>query len=85
MGQGNIYISCNYSCTISFLVKTLLVKLEYLYIHYAWMSITKKQNSKQNGKVEKMVVLAKTFDHYRHKFQLFQLSSKIVKEFETEI
>ena len=45
----------------------------------------KKQNSNQNGKVEKMVVLIKTFDRYRHKFQLFQLSCKIVKEFETEI
>ena len=44
-----------------------------------------KQNSSQNGKVEKMVVLAKTFDHYRLKFQLFQLFFKIVKEFETEM
>ena len=43
----------------------------------------KKQNSRQNGEVEKMVVLVKTFDHYYHKFQLFQLSCKIVKEFET--
>ena len=39
----------------------------------------------QNGKVEKMVVVIKTFDHYHHKFQLFQLSCKIVKELETEI
>ena len=45
----------------------------------------KKQNSSQIVKVEKMVVLAKTFDHYRHNFQTFQLSCKIVKEFETEI
>ena len=45
----------------------------------------KKQNSNQNVKVEKMVVLVKTFDHYNHTFRLFQLSSKIVKEFETEI
>ena len=45
----------------------------------------KKQNSNQNGMVKKMVVLVKTFDHYQRKFQLFQLSSKIVKEFETEI
>ena len=28
----------------------------------------------------KMVVLVKTFDHYDHKFQVFQLSCKIVKE-----
>ena len=27
MGQGNVYISCNYSCTISFLVNILLIKL----------------------------------------------------------
>ena len=45
----------------------------------------KKENSKQNGKVEKMVVLVKTFDHYRHKFQLSQLSCKILKDSETEI
>ena len=45
----------------------------------------KKQNSNQNANVEKMGVLAKTFDHYHHKFQLFQLSSKIVKELENEI
>ena len=45
----------------------------------------KKQNSTQNGKVEKMVVLIKTFDHHHLKFQLLQLSCKIVKEFETEI
>ena len=78
MGQGN-------SCTISFFAEKNLVKLRYLYIQYTWISIVKKQNSNQNGKVEKMVVLVKTFDHYHHKFQLFQLSCKIVKEFETEI
>ena len=45
MGQRNVYISCNYSCTISFLVNILLVKLKYLYIQHAWISIMKKQNS----------------------------------------
>ena len=45
----------------------------------------KKQTINQNVKVEKIVVLVKTFDHYHHKFQIFQLSCKIVKEFETEI
>ena len=34
-GTGNVYISCNYSCTISFWVNILLVKLKYLYIQYA--------------------------------------------------
>ena len=66
-------------------MKILLVKLKYLYIQYAWISIMKKQNINQNVKAEKMVVLVKTFDHYHHKFQLFQLSYKTVKEFETEI
>ena len=32
-----------------------------------------------------MVVIVKTSDYYHNKFQLFQLSCKIVKEFETEI
>ena len=63
----------------------LLVKLKYLYIQYTWISIMEKQNSSQNGKIEKMVVLVKTFDHYHHQFQLFQLLWKTVKEFETEI
>ena len=45
----------------------------------------KKQNNNQNGKVEKMVVLVKTFGHYLRKFQLFQLSCKTVKGLETEI
>ena len=45
----------------------------------------KKQNSNQSAKVGKMVVLVKTFDHYHYKFQLFQLSYNIEKDFETEI
>ena len=84
MGQGKVYISRNYSCTISSLVKILLVKLKYLYIQYAWISNMKKKTNNQNVKVEKMVVLVKTFDHYHHKFQIFQLSFKIVQEFETK-
>ena len=44
-----------------------------------------KQNSSQNGKFGKMLVLVKTFDHYHYKFQLFQLSYNIEKDFETEI
>ena len=43
----------------------------------------KKQNSNQNVKVQNMAVLVKTFDHCHYKFQLFQLSCKNVKEFET--
>ena len=45
-------------------MKSLLVKLKYLYTQYAWISIMKKHNSNQNVKVEKKVV----FDHYHHKF-----------------
>ena len=44
-----------------------------------------KTNSNQNAKVEKKAVLVKAFDYYHHKFQLFQLFNKIVKEFEEEI
>ena len=80
----NAIIPTNYSYS-SFLVKNLLVKLKYFYLQYAWIWIMKKQNSDQNGKVEKMVVLLKTLDHYYYKFKLFQLSFKIVKEFETVI
>ena len=66
-------------------MKILLVKLKQLYIPNAWISIVKKQNTNQNVKVEKMVVLVKTFDHSYHKFELFQKYCKIIKEFETEI
>ena len=45
----------------------------------------KKQNSKHNVKVGKMVVLVKAFDHRHHKCQIFQQFCKIVKEFETKI
>ena len=45
----------------------------------------KKQNSNQKWKIEKMVVDVKFFNHYHHKFQLFQLPCKTSKEFETEI
>ena len=82
-GQGNFYISWNYSGSISFLVKILLVKLKYPYIQYVSISIMKKQNSNQNGKVEKMMVLVKTFDHYHHKSLNF--FSSPAKKFETEI
>ena len=46
-GAEEKYISWNYSCTISSLVKMLLIKLKYLYIHNAAISIMKKQNSNQ--------------------------------------
>ena len=46
-------------------------------------SIMKIQNRNQNVNVENMVVFVKTFDQYHYKFQLFQLSCKIVIEFET--
>ena len=52
---------------------------------YSWISVMKKQNSKQNVKVGRMVALFKAFDHYHHKFLLFQLSCKIEKEFEAAI
>ena len=59
-----------------------------MHIFYAiipWISSMKKQNRRQNEKVEKMVVLVNTFDDYHHKFQHFRLSCKILKKSETEI
>ena len=72
------------------MVKTLLVKLKNVYVQFAWILIKKKQNSNQNVKVEKMVVFVKTFVHNHLMFnfdfvKLFQLSSKTISEFETEI
>ena len=43
MGQENVYISYNYPCIISFLVKISLVKLKYLYFQYSWISIMKNK------------------------------------------
>ena len=72
----------------NFIVKVTLSKVIYVKVilYSVCLNLShEKKNSNQNGKVEKMVVLVKTFDHYHHKFQLFELSGKIVKEFETEI
>ena len=55
----------------------LLVKLENLYIPYAWISITKKKINNQTVKVEKMFV--KSFDYYHHKFNFGNFSSCPVK------
>ena len=49
----------NYSCTISFLVKILLINLKCLHIQYAWISIMKKQNTNQNVNVERWWYLSK--------------------------
>ena len=82
-GQGKLYILCNYSCTISFLVKIILFKVT---LYSVCLNLNhEKENSNQNMKVGKMLVLVEALDHYHHKFQLFQLSFKIPKEFETEI
>ena len=72
------------------MVKTLLVKLKNVYVQFAWILIKKKQNSNQNVRVKKMVVFVKTFVHNHLMFnfdfvKLFQLSSKTISEFETEI
>ena len=78
-GKEKSYTSCNCSCTISFLGEILLVKLKYLYTHYAWISIIKKQNSSQNVEVEKMVIFVKMFPHYHHKFNFGNFYSSPVK------
>ena len=79
LGRARLYISCNYSCTIFFLVKILLAKLTSLYIRYAWISIMKKQNSNQNVKAEKMMLFVKTFDYYQHKVNFGNFFSCPVK------
>ena len=79
LGRERFYISCNYSCTIFFLVKILLAKLKSLYIEYAWISIMKKQNSNQNVKAEKMMLFVKTFDYYQHQVNFGNIFSCPVK------
>ena len=65
---SRFYISCSYSCTISFLVKILLVKLKNLYIQYAWISIIKNKivTKKDDGICQNFLL------------SLFHLSSKFV-------
>ena len=75
--RERFYISCSYTCTISFLVKILLAKLKNLYIQYAWISIMQKQNSNQNVMVEKTAVFVKAFDYYHHKFNLVTFSAAL--------
>ena len=78
-GRERFYISSNYFCATSFLVKILLVKLKYLCIQYAWISTIEKWNSNLNVNVEKMVVFVKTFDHYHHKLKFDNFFSCPVK------
>ena len=73
------YITCNCSCTISFLVKILLAKLKNLFFQHAWISAMKRQISNQNVKAEKMVVCLKTFHYYHHKFYFGNFFSCPVK------
>ena len=47
--------------------------LKNLYVHYAWISIMKKQKSKQNVKV----VFVKTFEYYHHKFNFDNFSCPV--------
>ena len=35
-GMERFYISCSYSCTVSLVIKILLVKLKNLYIQYTY-------------------------------------------------
>ena len=78
MGQEVLYFMEFFLHYILF-GENLLVKLQYLYIQYAWISIMKKQSSNQNVKVEKMMVFVKTFDHYYHKFNFGDFFSCPVK------
>ena len=91
MGQGKVYAIiylCNYSCTISFLVKILLVNLKNIYIHYAWVSIIKKKILPKKCEVWKNGGICQNLRPLPLQVQfwsLFQLSSRTVKGFETEI
>ena len=60
-GRERFYISCNYSYTIFFTVKTLLVKN-----HYIQIDLNLSHEKRENVKVEQMVVFVKLFDC--HKF-----------------
>ena len=46
-GRARLYISCNYSCTLYFLVKILLVKLKKFTLQHAWSYIVAQQNINQ--------------------------------------
>ena len=74
-GRTKFCLSCNYSCTLYFLVDILLVNLKnpytsaYLNVNYS----TEKHSSK-------MVEFIKTCDQYPHKFNFgqFEISSETV-------
>ena len=57
--REKFHISCNYSCTISFLMKILLVKLNYFYIQYTSNSISKKQIVSQMWRLKRWWYLSK--------------------------
>ena len=80
MGQWNVYISCNYSCTISFLVKILLFKLNYLYIQYTWISIMKKNKiATKIGRLKRWWYLSKPLTITITTFNFFNCPLKLYR------
>ena len=75
MGQRKVYISYKYSCTMSFLMKILLVMLKYLYIQYAWISIMKKQKCecwKDGGTCQNLLTITITSFNFLTVLQNFK-------------
>ena len=77
MGKKKVYISCNYSCTKSFLVKMLLDKLRYVYIQYAWISITKKQIITKMWRLKRWWYLSKLLNIIITSFNFFNCPVKL--------
>ena len=80
-GRVRFYNSCNYSCTMSFMVKILLLKQKNLNIQYDRISTMKKHNSNQNVRVKRCSCFSKrlTITIRSIFWRLFELSSKTVK------
>ena len=79
-GRKRFYTSCNYSCTISFLVKILLIEVKEVSLYSVCLNLNhEKQNSNQNVKDEKMVIFIKNLDHHHYKFNFGNFFSCPVK------
>ena len=77
MGQRKVYILCNYFCTISFLAKNLLVKLNYLYTQYAWISIRKNKVVTKMLRLKRWWYLSKLLTVSITSFNFFNCSVKL--------
>ena len=78
--MARLHISCNYSCTLYFLVKILLVNYVKEPSHFSMLEakLWHTKTETNNAKVARMVEFIKTCDQYPRKFNLGNFFNSII-------